>query len=203
MILCDPHLYQSCQIPLKNILLQPHFLPMADWMILMFNFSSFFSLPLCIFFMCYLTKKNSSRFRFEVSSELQVIIPFFHVYCLCLLIFLKSLPAINQLQEARQKIEDMNKEQDSLIDIFSEERDRRDIEEENLRKKLRVSFLLNLCHFLSHFEVEIFINLENHHYRKHLIPSKSCLRGWGCWRRWRPLMANQNVAKGFICNRDF
>ncbi|RVW52583.1 Protein MICRORCHIDIA 4 [Vitis vinifera] len=42
-----------------------------------------------------------------------------------------------ELQEARQKIEDMNKEQDSLIDIFSEERDRRDIEEENLRKKLR------------------------------------------------------------------
>lgn len=42
-----------------------------------------------------------------------------------------------QLQEAQTKIEEMNKEQESLIDIFSEERDRRDVEEENLRKKLR------------------------------------------------------------------
>ncbi|KAK9277823.1 hypothetical protein L1049_027379 [Liquidambar formosana] len=42
-----------------------------------------------------------------------------------------------QLQEAHRKIEEMNKEQESLIDIFSEERDRRDIEEENLRRKLK------------------------------------------------------------------
>ncbi|XP_065872876.1 protein MICRORCHIDIA 7 [Euphorbia lathyris] len=40
-----------------------------------------------------------------------------------------------QLQEAHRKIEELNKEQESLIDIFSEERDRRDKEEENLRKK--------------------------------------------------------------------
>ena len=39
------------------------------------------------------------------------------------------------------KIQDMNKEQDSLIDVFSEERARRDIEEENLRKKLKVNSL--------------------------------------------------------------
>ncbi|KAA8540660.1 hypothetical protein F0562_024421 [Nyssa sinensis] len=42
-----------------------------------------------------------------------------------------------QLQEATQKIEELNKEQESLIDIFSEERQRRDIEEETLRRKLK------------------------------------------------------------------
>ncbi|OAY30716.2 protein MICRORCHIDIA 7 isoform X2 [Manihot esculenta] len=42
-----------------------------------------------------------------------------------------------QLKEAQQKIEELNKEQESLIDIFSEERDRRDKEEEKLRKKLK------------------------------------------------------------------
>lgn len=47
----------------------------------------------------------------------------------------KSLES--QLQEATRKIEELNKEQESLIDIFSEERERRDIEEENLRKKLK------------------------------------------------------------------
>lgn len=41
-----------------------------------------------------------------------------------------------QLQEAHKKIEELNKEQESLIDIFSEERDRRDNEERNLRQKL-------------------------------------------------------------------
>ncbi|KAK3183192.1 hypothetical protein Dsin_030478 [Dipteronia sinensis] len=47
----------------------------------------------------------------------------------------KSLEA--QLQEAQHKIEGLNKEQESLIDIFSEERDRREREEENLRKKIK------------------------------------------------------------------
>ncbi|PON95717.1 Histidine kinase-like ATPase, C-terminal domain containing protein [Trema orientale] len=42
-----------------------------------------------------------------------------------------------QLQAAEQKIEELNKEQESLIDIFSEERDRRDNEEKNLRDKLQ------------------------------------------------------------------
>ncbi|KAF5932686.1 hypothetical protein HYC85_028857 [Camellia sinensis] len=41
------------------------------------------------------------------------------------------------LEEATQKIEELNKEQESLIDIFSEERERRDIEEEKLRKQLK------------------------------------------------------------------
>ncbi|THG05875.1 hypothetical protein TEA_030099 [Camellia sinensis var. sinensis] len=41
------------------------------------------------------------------------------------------------LKEATQKIEELNKEQESLIDIFSEERERRDIEEEKLRKQLK------------------------------------------------------------------
>ncbi|XP_021908859.1 protein MICRORCHIDIA 7-like [Carica papaya] len=47
----------------------------------------------------------------------------------------KSLEA--ELELARQKIEDLNKEQESLIDIFSEERDRRDKEEDSLRRKLK------------------------------------------------------------------
>ncbi|XP_058195614.1 protein MICRORCHIDIA 7-like isoform X2 [Rhododendron vialii] len=42
-----------------------------------------------------------------------------------------------KLEEASLKIEEMNKEQENLIDIFSEERERRDIEEENLRTKLK------------------------------------------------------------------
>ncbi|KAL0873362.1 hypothetical protein Bca101_023067 [Brassica carinata] len=37
---------------------------------------------------------------------------------------------------ARQKIEEMSKEQENLIEIFTEERDRRDVEEESLRNKL-------------------------------------------------------------------
>ncbi|KAF5730974.1 putative zinc finger protein [Tripterygium wilfordii] len=44
-----------------------------------------------------------------------------------------------QLQAAEKKIEDLNREQESLIDIFSEERERRDKEEENLRRKLKDS----------------------------------------------------------------
>lgn len=44
----------------------------------------------------------------------------------------------NQLEASRSKIQDMNKEQEGLIDIFSEERVRRDVEEGNLRKKLKV-----------------------------------------------------------------
>lgn len=45
-----------------------------------------------------------------------------------------------QLKAAELKIEELNKEQESLIDIFSEERDRRETEERNLRKKLQVRF---------------------------------------------------------------
>ncbi|KAL6559602.1 hypothetical protein OROGR_004719 [Orobanche gracilis] len=45
--------------------------------------------------------------------------------------------ANTELQEATRKYEELYKEQGSLIDIFSEERERRDKEEENLRKKLK------------------------------------------------------------------
>uniref|UniRef100_A0A7N0RAN9 Morc S5 domain-containing protein n=1 Tax=Kalanchoe fedtschenkoi TaxID=63787 RepID=A0A7N0RAN9_KALFE len=48
----------------------------------------------------------------------------------------RSLQA--QIDEVEEKIEAMNKEQESLIDIFSEERERRDAEEERLRKQLEV-----------------------------------------------------------------
>ncbi|CAN4085495.1 unnamed protein product [Withania somnifera] len=47
----------------------------------------------------------------------------------------KSLEA--QLEESTTKVEELNKEQESLIVIFTEERRRRDMEEENLRKKLK------------------------------------------------------------------
>ncbi|CAI9113153.1 OLC1v1013701C1 [Oldenlandia corymbosa var. corymbosa] len=42
-----------------------------------------------------------------------------------------------ELQEAREKIQELSKEQDSLIDLFSEERQRHETEEETLRKKLK------------------------------------------------------------------
>ncbi|XP_022730104.1 protein MICRORCHIDIA 7-like [Durio zibethinus] len=42
-----------------------------------------------------------------------------------------------ELTAAQKKIEQLNIEQESLINIFSEERERRDKEEENLRKKLK------------------------------------------------------------------
>ncbi|KAL9329875.1 hypothetical protein ACSQ67_004878 [Phaseolus vulgaris] len=42
-----------------------------------------------------------------------------------------------QLNEAEKKIEELNNDQETLIDVFSEERDRRDLEEKNLRKKLQ------------------------------------------------------------------
>lgn len=52
----------------------------------------------------------------------------------------------DQLQVAQEKIEELNREQESLIDIFAEERDRRENEEKILKKKLQVrcspSFLL-------------------------------------------------------------
>ncbi|WOL00928.1 protein MICRORCHIDIA 7-like [Canna indica] len=47
----------------------------------------------------------------------------------------KSL--LEQLEATQKKLEEANKEQEALIDIFSEERSRRDKEEENLRKKLK------------------------------------------------------------------
>lgn len=42
-----------------------------------------------------------------------------------------------KLEAANNKIQELNKEQESLVDIFSEERQRRDLEEKNLRKKLK------------------------------------------------------------------
>ncbi|KAF8054624.1 hypothetical protein N665_1322s0008 [Sinapis alba] len=42
----------------------------------------------------------------------------------------------DEVNLAREKIEEMSKEQENLIEIFTEERDRRDGEEESLRRKL-------------------------------------------------------------------
>ncbi|XP_028766148.1 protein MICRORCHIDIA 7 [Neltuma alba] len=47
----------------------------------------------------------------------------------------KSLEA--QLRAAEKTIEELNKEQETIIDVFTEERDRRDAEEKKLRKKLQ------------------------------------------------------------------
>ncbi|KAF3591883.1 hypothetical protein DY000_02027273 [Brassica cretica] len=47
-----------------------------------------------------------------------------------------SVALEDEVNIAREKIEEMSKEQENLIEIFTEERDRRDGEEENLRKKL-------------------------------------------------------------------
>uniref|UniRef100_A0A7N1A6U3 Morc S5 domain-containing protein n=1 Tax=Kalanchoe fedtschenkoi TaxID=63787 RepID=A0A7N1A6U3_KALFE len=47
----------------------------------------------------------------------------------------RSLEA--ELLKGKKKIEDLNKEQESLIDIFSEERDRRDAEMQHLKQKLK------------------------------------------------------------------
>lgn len=44
----------------------------------------------------------------------------------------------NQCAEEKQKYEALIKEQDSISTIFTEERERRDAEEETLRKKLKV-----------------------------------------------------------------
>lgn len=43
------------------------------------------------------------------------------------------------MENVQRQLETANKEQEALVDIFSEERIRRDQEEENLRKKLKVS----------------------------------------------------------------
>lgn len=42
-----------------------------------------------------------------------------------------------QLKDVERKFEELNKEQETLIDVFAEERDRRETEEKSLRKKLQ------------------------------------------------------------------
>lgn len=53
----------------------------------------------------------------------------------------------DQLQVAQEKIEELNREQESLIDIFAEERDRRENEEKILKKKLQVDAPPPFCCF--------------------------------------------------------
>ena len=43
-----------------------------------------------------------------------------------------------QFQKALQRIEEMDKEQEALINVFAEERERREQEEDSLRRKLKV-----------------------------------------------------------------
>ena len=48
---------------------------------------------------------------------------------------------LHQLIDAEKKLEELNNEQETLIDVFAEERDRRDAEEKKLRNKLEVLLL--------------------------------------------------------------
>ncbi|XP_076883457.1 protein MICRORCHIDIA 7-like [Bidens hawaiensis] len=68
-----------------------------------------------------------------------------------------------QLEEERQKYEALNKEQDSIIAIFSEERERRNAEEESLRKKLRETEATNndLMEKVTQLELEKMKSLGN------------------------------------------
>lgn len=60
----------------------------------------------------------------------------------------------NQLEEAQQQIEKMDKEQEALIEIFAEERSRRDDEEDILRSRLKVGkFFFFITHFSSFHSV--------------------------------------------------
>jgi len=55
------------------------------------------------------------------------------------IIYVARHPPIFQLEDLQRQLESATKEQEALIDIFSEERNPRDQEEEILRKKLKVS----------------------------------------------------------------
>lgn len=58
---------------------------------------------------------------------------------------------IYKLEAAHQKLEEATKEQEALIEIFSDERGWRDKEEENLRKKLKVRRAFSELQLLSYF----------------------------------------------------
>ncbi|KAL8226042.1 hypothetical protein R6Q57_018599 [Mikania cordata] len=66
-----------------------------------------------------------------------------------------------QLEEHRQKFEALNKEQDSIIAIFSEERERRDAEEEALKKKLKEAEITkqDLMEKVTHLQLEKMKNM--------------------------------------------
>ncbi|KAM7464774.1 hypothetical protein LguiA_032895 [Lonicera macranthoides] len=69
----------------------------------------------------------------------------------------------DKFQKALQRIEEMDKEQEALINVFAEERERREQEEDNLRRKLKgasdtIEELLNKVKFLerkSHFDCKV------------------------------------------------
>lgn len=50
----------------------------------------------------------------------------------------------DQVLKSEEKIKEMDKEQEALIDVFSEERQRRDVKEETLRKKWMVRSTIKL-----------------------------------------------------------
>ncbi|PKA47459.1 hypothetical protein AXF42_Ash020188 [Apostasia shenzhenica] len=52
----------------------------------------------------------------------------------------KNEALTEQVEELEKKLKEADKEQETLIDIFSEERQRRDAEEEKLREQLKIRF---------------------------------------------------------------
>lgn len=76
-----------------------------------------------------------------------------------------------QLREAERKVEESSKEQEALIDIFSEERTRRDREEENLRKKLKVRFQKKFMPTFACAATSVFVLVQ---FPSFLVP-KRCL----------------------------
>ena len=75
--------------------------------------------------------------------ELQVNL-FFFSYNISLCFFfgdndLHRLNIMNQLQESKAKIQNLENRQEGVSTIFQQERARRDVTEDGLRKKLRVS----------------------------------------------------------------
>lgn len=74
--------------------------------------------PLCCFFVRLLKVEESLSQELAIERD-------------------KNKSLTERLEDAQRQLETSNKEQEALIDIFSEERGRRDLEEENLRGKLK------------------------------------------------------------------
>jgi len=93
----------------------------------------------------------------------------------------------DQLLVAQQKIDDLTKEQESLIDIFAEERDRRENEELKLKKRLQVQFptknnKFGIAYLYFCFAIVPFIACEDYSCveqrclcRMQTLPSKCCV----------------------------
>jgi hypothetical protein len=88
------------------------------------------------------------------------------------------------VEDLQRQLESATKEQEALIDIFSEERNRRDQEEESLRKKLKVSEQTDWWKVAAQHEP--FVSCTSEHFlatyslfgRTHLPPYRICWSNW-------------------------